>query len=134
MNQNENTVAMPRCVYLMESSAASSIISPNARYNSTGDDYVTKFQRLVRQWRAETLYYSSMRESIEHQKFREIVAMGEKIVPLLIEEIETQPDPLMAALPLITGEDPVTDRERGNFAAMASVWIEWFKNEWRDNQ
>ena len=129
MVQNENTVAMPRNVYPVGlNAAASSIISSITRYKSTGDDYVARFRRLVRQWRMETLFSSSFRACIEHPKFKEILGMGAKVIPLIIEEIEVQSDPLIAALPILTGEGPVTDRERGNFSAMATAWIAWFNN------
>ena len=126
--QNENTVVSPQYLYPQELSATATIFSSAGIYKPTGDDYVARFRRLVRQWRAATLYSSSGRECIEHPKFREILGMGDKILPLIIEEITVQPDPLIAALPILTGADPVTDRERGNFAAMATVWIEWFNN------
>lgn len=126
--QNENTVVSPQYLYLQGLGATATGPSSTSIYKPTDDDYVARFRRLVRQWRAATLFSASVRECIEHPKFQEILKMGRKVIHLIIEEIEVQPDPLIAALPLLTGEDPITDRERGNFSAMATVWIEWFRS------
>jgi len=102
-----------------------------ARYNKSEDDYVQEFYRLLRKWRYETLTSSSGTEMISRQEFTRIVALGKKAVPLIIDEIRTNPDYVMAALPLITNEDPVPDNVRGNMTEMANAWIAWYEREKR---
>lgn len=98
------------------------------KYKASEVDYVDEFRSLVKKWRLATLWSSSITEAISHPIFNKITAMGTKVIPLIIEEIERQPDLLIAALPILTGEDPVHDSDRGNFPAMAITWIEWYRN------
>jgi hypothetical protein len=99
------------------------------RYPQSAKDYVGRFYELVRKWRAETFMMSSATEALEHPAFKEIVSMGAKAISLIIQEIEMQPDLLIAALPILTGEDPVSEADRGDFAAMSIAWIEWYRRK-----
>jgi hypothetical protein len=102
------------------------VIRPG-RYAKHEDDYVSRFNRSVRKWRAETAYLSSTTDMFEHPSFIKIVQMGPKAAPLIISEISRQPDLLLGALPKITGENPVPSTDRGDIYAMASAWIEWYR-------
>lgn len=97
-----------------------------ARYQPTHDDEISEFGRLVRQWRFETLTESSIDVALSNEAFKRIVEIGQPAVPLIVEEIKTRPDLLVAALTLITGEDPVRPDERGNMVSMATGWIDWY--------
>ena len=77
-------------------------------------------------WRHDTLVSSSSDEILSHDGFRKIVGLGEHVVPLIIDEIKVRPDHLLAALVLITGEDPAPDSVKGDFQAMANSWISWY--------
>jgi hypothetical protein len=103
------------------------IIGKPGRYLRHGDDYVSRFNRLVRRWRAETAYVSSSSQLFGHPAFAEIVSMGEVVVPLIIAELRRQPDALVGALTMITGESPVSSYDRGDMYAMASAWVEWYQ-------
>lgn len=100
------------------------------RYKGHGEDYVARFHKLVRQWRSDTAHLSGAGEIFSHVAFREIVAMGDKAIPLVVSEIETQPDLLVAALPAITGDDPVASGDRGNVYAMVVAWIDWYRRRY----
>ena len=103
----------------------------HGRYSGNGEDYVSVFHKLVRRWRQETSYVSSTDQIFSHPSFLEIVGMGEKVIPLIIQELETQPDLLIGALAIISGDDPVSDGDRGNVYAMALAWIEWGKRRYK---
>src|SRR5262245_49980008 len=98
------------------------IAGRRGHYKQHAEDYVARFSKLVRKWRADTAYTSSATEMFEHPAFIEIVGMGDIVVPLIIEEIERQPDLLVGALTRITGENPVAAGDRGNVYAMAIAW------------
>jgi hypothetical protein len=66
-----------------------------------------------------------------HPAFIEIVLMGHRVVPLIIEELKKRPDLLVGALPRITSENPVSTSDRGNIYAMALAWIEWYRRKGR---
>jgi hypothetical protein len=97
----------------------------SARYDSGGEDYISRFFRLLRRWRAETAYSSSAPEMFTHPAFIQIVGMGDKVVPLIVAELRRQPDWILGALPQITGENPIANSDRGDLYAMAAAWIEW---------
>jgi len=101
----------------------------HTRYTKSGDDYVQEFHRLLRKWRYETLTSSSSTSMISRPEFKRIVALGEKVVPLIIDEIRTTPDHVMAALVLITDTNPVPERAQGNLTEMANAWIAWYECE-----
>lgn len=77
----------------------------------------------------ETLLSSSSREAMANENFRAILAMGRPAIPLVLQEISTRPDLLMAALPELTGENPVPIEARGDMNAMAAAWIDWYKEQ-----
>ena len=67
--------------------------------------------------------------------YQSIIGMGAPVVPLLILQLRSEgdePDQWFWALQAITGENPVTDSERGDFQKMAKAWIDWYdkQNAW----
>jgi hypothetical protein len=49
--------------------------------------------------------------------------MGPAAVPLILRELERQPDHWFWALTAITGEDPVRPEDAGNIERMAQAWL-----------
>lgn len=96
-------------------------------YVATKQNLAANFYRSLRKWRFDTMFVSSVDKAVAHPSFREIVDMGEQVVPLIMSEISTRPDMLMIALQLITGADPVRPRHRGHMAEMASDWLDWYR-------
>lgn len=102
----------------------------SGRYEShSREDYVSKFRRLVKRWRQEKAFMSSVDEVMALPSFLEITMMGKKIVPLIIEELENKPDTLVCALPIITGENPVPEELQGKMSAIAAYWSTWASNK-----
>jgi len=86
------------------------------------------FQRAAAEWRNDTRHLSRVSKMIEHPAYRDIIAMGERAIPLLLEEVQKDPPDLWFwALSEITGEDPIDPSHHGDIKAMASDWIEWGK-------
>jgi hypothetical protein len=54
-----------------------------------------------------------------------LIALGEPAVPLLLAELEREPDWWFAALKAITRADPVAPEDRGTLSAMARAWLDW---------
>ncbi len=88
-----------------------------------------RFQRLVREWREATGHFSSSRDMAMHRAYQEIIGMGVEALPLLLREMEREPDHLFWALRAITGQDPVPAEHRGRIAEMARDWIEWARQQ-----
>lgn len=89
----------------------------------------THFRALVKQWKKDTETDSSIMRMIRHPAYQEIIGMGEPVVPLLLAELEHEPDFWFAALQKITGIDPVPRESAGKIEEMAQAWIDWGRNK-----
>ncbi len=49
------------------------------------------------------------------------------VIPLILSELEKEPDHWFWALEAITGENPVTKKEAGDMEASDQSWIRWGK-------
>lgn len=94
-------------------------------YSETKEDYIDRFHKLADQWRAQTLHSSFIEQKVQHFAFKQIVGMGTIAIPLILNEIMTNPDFLYFALQLITGENPVPKRDRASVRAAIDAWIMW---------
>ena len=102
-----------------------SIPVKNTPATSPGESVEGRFRRLEATWTAETGYLSSYTDIVEHPAFREIIRLGEAVVPLLLRDLEQRPRLWVWALPEITGENPVPPGEGGNIAKMSETWLRW---------
>ncbi len=116
--------------------------------NITGDpatdsaeDLAKRFAALRSKWKEDTRYESRMGKMAAHPAFREIVAMGEKAVPLLLADLEKNRGFAFLALQEITGDDPpIPEGFRGNkeicdgwtgydIEGTQAAWIAWGKSK-----
>jgi hypothetical protein len=88
-------------------------------------DLGQEFAHLAEQWRRDRGGTSLARPMAEHPAYRRIVAMGEQAVPLILAELEREPDHWFFALHEITGASPVPAHSRGKLQEMAKAWIDW---------
>jgi len=84
-----------------------------------------RFRRLEANWAAETGFLSSYTDIVEHAAFREIIGMGEAVVPLMLRDLGERPRLWVWALPEITGANPVDPEEAGNIVKMTEAWLRW---------
>lgn len=84
-----------------------------------------QFQTLADKWREFTRFRSSLTEITDNPVYRAIIQLGDDVVPLLLRELQRQPEPWFAALREITGEDPVSPSQRGDMRAMTQSWLRW---------
>jgi hypothetical protein len=89
------------------------------------DDLNARFRMLVKRWKRETEADSSLTRMVRHPAYQEIIRMGERAVPLLLAELNHDPDFWFAALRSITGTDPVPKESAGKIREIAKAWIEW---------
>jgi hypothetical protein len=88
-----------------------------------------QFRRLANAWRTGRNGLSTAKRMAAHPAYQEIIAIGEPVVPLIIAELECEPDHWFIALHAITGASPVPEEARGNLAAMARAWIDWWRGK-----
>lgn len=84
-----------------------------------------QFTQLVAAWKAERGPTSSITQMAMHPVYQQIIGLGPVAIPLLLRELEREPDHWFWALKAITGVDPVADADRGRIRAMAAAWISW---------
>lgn len=87
-----------------------------------------RFKELAARWREETMFSSSATDIVEHPAYRAIIALGPPVVPLIIAELEREPEHWSYALSKITGEDPVPPNEQGRLDAMRDAWLRWARS------
>jgi hypothetical protein len=85
------------------------------------------FLQLAEQWRQETGMLSIVSKMSLHPAYQRIIGMGQPVVPLILRELEREPDHWFWALQSITGENPVLADRRGDLAQMAAAWLAWGK-------
>jgi hypothetical protein len=86
-----------------------------------------RFDNLVAVWKSERGHSSILTEMVLHPAYQQIIGMGEQAVPLLLEELQRQPDHWDWALRSITGSDPVPRESWGKLREIAAAWVTWGK-------
>jgi len=92
-----------------------------------------RFRGLVQSWREQRGSLSSVDAMISLPDYQSIIGMGERAIPLLIAQLRLDgddPDLWFWALSAITGANPVSAHEQGNFRCMAQSWIRWSEEEY----
>ena len=84
-----------------------------------------RFNQLADQWERETALLSRKGRAIKHPAYQEIIGMGERAVPLILERMQAQRGHWFIALRAITGANPVKRSDRGKIAVMQASWLEW---------
>ena len=87
------------------------------------------FHRLVRQWKQDTEFTSSTSAMAIHPAYQSIIGLGQKAIPLLLNELKHDPDHWFWALKSITRADPVPAEDIGRLERMADAWLAWGKEE-----
>ena len=87
-----------------------------------------RFRKLADLWRKETGMHSSMSKRLGHPAYREIIALGEKVLPLILRELRDRPDHWFEALKAITKQTPVTAEERADPKKARAAWLRWGKD------
>lgn len=85
----------------------------------------TTFLQLTEQWQRETGMLSVVSKISMHPAYQRIIGMGQPVVPLIMRELEREPDHWFWALSAITGVNPVKPEQRGRLQEMAQAWIIW---------
>jgi hypothetical protein len=87
-----------------------------------------QFAELTAQWKKDTRHSSMTRKIVEHRAYRQIVAMGSKVVPFILADLEKTNAPWFTALREISGENAVPFRAGGTkIKEMVAAWIAWGK-------
>lgn len=88
-------------------------------------DLEATFLKLAEQWRRETGMMSLVMKMSMHPAYQRIIGMGQAVVPLILRDLEKEPDHWFWALQAITGANPVKSEQRGRLQQMAQAWLQW---------
>jgi hypothetical protein len=86
-----------------------------------------RFQRLATEWKEQSRYLSNAAQMATLKPYQRIIGLGLPVVPLILEELQREPDQWFWALESITEQDPVPPEAKGKVRLMAQAWIDWGK-------
>jgi hypothetical protein len=84
-----------------------------------------RFRRLAVDWKEQSQYLSNTAQMAMLKPYQRIIGIGLPAVPLILEELQREPDQWFWALESITEENPVPPEADGKVRLMAQAWIEW---------
>ena len=90
-------------------------------------DIESRFIALADSWVKGRMPSSKSKILCSHPAYLQIISMGERVIPLIIERLRNQADHWFQALRQLTGENPVKATSKGNIQKMATDWINWAK-------
>ena len=89
-----------------------------------------EFRRCAAAWKRDTGHLSVEGEIARHEAYQNIIRMGERAIPLILEDLRQEPHHWFIALNTLSGESPdFPEESRGNIEAQADVWVEWGKSK-----
>ncbi len=109
--------------------AARAVSGPPVPWISPGGTLAGRFRDLVAQWRVDTAFESSMTKMVLHPAYQRIIGLGPDVLPLLLRELQQEPDHWFFALNALTGENPVPEEARGSIDSMSDAWLAWGRRE-----
>ena len=82
---------------------------------------LNRFQRLTDEWKRKSRYMSNTAQMAILTPYHRIIGMGMDAVPLILGELQRDPDHWFWALEAITEEDPVPAAAKGKVDQMAQA-------------
>jgi hypothetical protein len=94
------------------------------------EDVEQRYRRLEAQWRADTQVLSDPGKIMGHPAMREIIAMGDDVVPIILRDLQAGPSLMVWALPEITGGNLAPPKVEAGFRkwdipAAVEAWLQW---------
>jgi hypothetical protein len=104
-------------------------VIPMSRDNVSTVDPETerRFNQFADKWIAETGFLSDPIRKFMDRSHLKIIAMGEKVLPLILRELERKSGYWFVALDAVSPENPVQAEDQVSFDATANAWLRWGK-------
>lgn len=110
----------------MKTTPAESLAQPT----ESAEDFAKRFAELNAKWKDKTRHSSKMKDMATHPAFREIVAMGERAVPLILADLEKNGGFGFLALQEITAADPpIPEGTTNSITRVKVAWIAWGREQ-----
>ena len=84
-----------------------------------------RFAALARVWLIETGGVSVSDRRIMHPAYQQIIGLGPRVIPVILQELEVRPNYWFWALRALTGENPVAEEDAGIMSRMVDTWLNW---------
>ncbi len=84
-----------------------------------------EFNELANLWHDQTDFLSSPSHITGNDTYLKIIAMGRRIIPLILKDLKERGGNWYRALRIISGDDPVSVESRGNVEQMKQAWFQW---------
>jgi hypothetical protein len=81
------------------------------------------FESLVSEWKQSRRLSSSVADRITHSAYLRIIGLGPAVLPLLLKELQREPDHWLVALYAVAGGDMAAGAD--SFEAAVSRWLQW---------
>ncbi len=89
-----------------------------------------RFRQLSNEWKRDTGHLSLISQIAAHPSYQAIIAMGEPAIPLILRDLEQEPNHWFSALSAIVDEGPeIPVHERGDISALSEAWLNWGKSK-----
>jgi hypothetical protein len=88
-----------------------------------------RFRRLAAEWKEQSRFLSNSAQMAMLKPYQRIIGLGLPVVPLILEELDREPNQWFWALEAITEQNPVPPEAKGKVRLMAQAWIEWGKQQ-----
>jgi hypothetical protein len=88
-----------------------------------------RFHELRDDWKSKTRHLSNTAQISLVFSYQKIIGMGPAVVPMILSELEKEPDHWFWALEAITDENPVAESDAGDIEASARVWVQWGRDK-----
>jgi hypothetical protein len=85
------------------------------------------FKEHADRWQRETAHLSSPSQIMLHPSYQAVLGMGDRIVPILLRDLQQNRRPWFWALSYITKANPLTRSDAGRMDKMIEAWVKWGK-------
>ena len=89
---------------------------------------VEDFRKLRDQWKKRPPFLSA-RNSCALPEYMKIIGLGKQVLPLILQELNSDRDEWYCALEAIARVNPIPTQDYGRPAAMRTAWLKWGKSE-----
>jgi hypothetical protein len=93
------------------------------------DELFQMFKKLLQEWERDTAFHSSYNVIQNHPNNQKIVDLGNRVIPLLLEETRKSPDmKCHMSLKILTNVKLDVPKEHiGKTKEIARLWVNWGK-------
>lgn len=87
------------------------------------------FNELKEKWNNETFLCSNSETIYGNIHYKQIILLGDDVIPLILKDWETSDNHWFNALEKITNQNPINPKNRGIIKLMKKDWIDFLNNQ-----